>query len=278
MTWIDLHVFGMSCTSSYICFESKQFKAMPTPIDVSSLPASDREDIARLFQSKLQLAIQQEKELQRQLAPIRESVTTYKSFLEQLGLPEAALAVVSNITSIEHQGEKALETVAVANSAQVTREYSSAWTHAEKIMYVLKNPEEYGFRTFVGASSVVDAIIQEEKNLDRILSKDNLKNIGPTLSRMIGRDQAFKFLEKGSLSRYHFVSSDWFGQDGRLKAEFAIATRHLQIPANRKPLTLRIAESNEKIVGKTEQDVEDTLEDNAKRNKAPLELFSPGVS
>lgn len=256
-------------------------------VNITTLPPGDREELTHFFQVKLHSASQVEQDLSQRLAQVRQTIKTYKDLLSQID--SSAVASLSNtpqdipfepVLEAEEEQKVKLQTRLKEQSNKIGNQASDAynadgWTHAEKILYVLDRPEKYGFDTFLGASAVTDAILVEEQALGRNTSKDDLKNIAPTISRLIARGEVFKYLEEGSLSKYHFVTASWFDQSGMIKPQYRKSVENLQLPAEKKSATVGAVADAEMETNKVEPsvDAEETFDGLISLPKRKLELF-----
>jgi hypothetical protein len=106
--------------------------------------------------------------------------------------------------------------------------YDPNWTQTAKILYVLKQPERYGKNTFVGAGDVVNALREEEPDLEKEDNSNLLKRFGPALSRMVQNHEVVRAVEIDNKARVHYLSPEWF-DNGRPLLKYYSRVSHLQV-------------------------------------------------
>ncbi|SFQ31723.1 hypothetical protein [Hymenobacter arizonensis] len=115
----------------------------------------------------------------------------------------------------------------LTNSAQVGK-YDPNWSYLDKIRFVLRNPSKYGFDTFKGASSVVQAIFEEEPDFKPDV-KTALIQVAPQVSRVVKTGGARKVASLHNKVDFHFISAEWFDEHGNIKPQHQDAVRELDL-------------------------------------------------
>jgi transposase len=160
------------------------------------LPATDREPFVDSVRKKLVDALDNQKLLQAQLEELSNSILAYQKFLANHD---------------EQSSHSSPPTVSGGQKAEMPK------TQMQWILYIVEQPSKFGFTT-CNVNNIVDAMLKTNPSFLNTGTREQwVVRISSVLSKT---DQVVKMREKANKKTYHYLSKNWFNDNGAVKNEF----------------------------------------------------------
>ncbi|WP_157886830.1 hypothetical protein [Hymenobacter sp. PAMC 26628] len=198
---------------------------------IFDLPPEDQTELLGALRQKLADAEKEDDALAQEASrlellriPIAEKIEKYKLFLSHLPNNDVSF---SDSTKVPVDVKQPALTPSVS-SVSTEERYNRKALQPDKLLFILRHPEIYNQVTFVGAQSIVNALLQEEPELKNVSNATMMRRIGPAVSRLAQDGKIVKRVENGRPSRIHYLSPDWFDND-KLKPEYQAKLSQLDL-------------------------------------------------
>lgn len=172
-----------------------------------------QERLRAFLESELLEAKRQQADYEGEKTRLDLALANVRTYLTDCETQIAALNSTANLQTVTLSPKKAEKVSAPVDA----KTYDPNWIIADKILYILRNPTQYGAPTIKGSKGIVDAIITEQPEL---ASNQSLgATVSSKLSRLIQAGSVVRLPAKGRPSENHFIIAEWLDENKNIKSE-----------------------------------------------------------